>query len=153
MNAGRIFLIFDFLKIDFVDALINALDVPVDKLRPHHETEPTRARSASSSPRPSIHKRISETTIKPACLYVSNWTDDEKCRRRNERMKFIDAQLAERFNKKILILLSFIFLFRPYFEALIQSLDCTESDQQCFYALSVLLTMTMNPCRSSLRIH
>jgi hypothetical protein len=36
-------------------------------------------------------------------------------------------------------------LFRPYFEALIQSLDCQESDQQCFYALSVLLSMTGNP--------
>ena len=40
----------------------------------------------------------------------------------------------------------FLRFFRPYFEALIRSLDCTESDQQCFYALSVLLTMTMNPC-------
>jgi hypothetical protein len=37
--------------------------------------------------------------------------------------------------------------FRPYFEALIKSLDCTESDQLCFYALSVLLTMTTNPCK------
>jgi hypothetical protein len=32
-------------------------------------------------------------------------------------------------------------------EALIQALNCQESDQQCFYALSVLLTMTTNPCR------
>jgi hypothetical protein len=40
-------------------------------------------------------------------------------------------------------------LFRPYFEALIKGLECTESDQQCFYALSVLLTMTMNPGRLS----
>jgi hypothetical protein len=40
-----------------------------------------------------------------------------------------------------------LIIFRPYFEALIQSLDCTESDQQCFYALSVLLTMTTNSCK------
>jgi len=38
-------------------------------------------------------------------------------------------------------------LFRPYFEALIQALECNESDQLCFYALSVLLTMTTNRCK------
>lgn len=38
------------------------------------------------------------------------------------------------------------FLFRPYFDALIKALECHENDQLCFYALSVLLTMTTNPC-------
>ena len=38
--------------------------------------------------------------------------------------------------------------YRPYFGALIDALDCGESDQLCFYALSVLLTMTTNPCKS-----
>jgi hypothetical protein len=35
---------------------------------------------------------------------------------------------------------------RPYFHALIKALECNENDQSCFYALSVLLTMTTNPC-------
>ncbi len=35
-------------------------------------------------------------------------------------------------------------LIRPYFEALIKALECNENDQLCFYALSVLLTMTTN---------
>ena len=34
--------------------------------------------------------------------------------------------------------------FRPYYQALIETLACEESDQLCFYALSVLLTMTTN---------
>ncbi len=87
-------------KLIFLDALINALDVPDDRLRPHPER--TRTRSASPSPRPSVSRQASDISVKPACLYVSNWTDDEKCRRRNERMRFNEAQLAERFNKKLI---------------------------------------------------
>ncbi|CAF0993871.1 unnamed protein product [Rotaria sordida] len=109
---------------------LNALDINNDTSRYRHDHEQTRIRSASSSPRTSsINQRIIEPNVKSTCLYVSNWTDDEKNKRRIDQTKFNNTHLAE----------------RPYFEALIKALDCTENDQQCFYALSILLTMTMNP--------
>ncbi|CAF3259162.1 unnamed protein product [Rotaria sp. Silwood2] len=109
---------------------LNALDINNDTYRYRHEYEQIRARSASSSPRTSsTNQRIIETNVKSTSLYVSNWTTDEKNKRHLDQMKFTDTHLAE----------------RPYFEALIKALDCTENDQQCFYALSVLLTITMNP--------
>ncbi|UJR31412.1 hypothetical protein I4U23_018905 [Adineta vaga] len=113
------------------DVSLNALDIHDNTARYRQDGNHTRARSASSSPRhfSPDRQRNSETNVKPASLYVSNWTDDEKAKRSGDRMSFNENHLAE----------------RPYFEALIQALDCTESDQQCFYALSVLLTMTMNP--------
>ncbi|CAF5158989.1 unnamed protein product, partial [Rotaria magnacalcarata] len=40
----------------------------------------------------------------------------------------------------------------PYFNTLIKALECTENDQLCFYALSVLLTMTTNPAVDSVII-
>ncbi|CAF0966985.1 unnamed protein product [Adineta steineri] len=108
---------------------LNALDINDNTSRQHRENDQTRTRSASSSPRPSTdNQRTNETTVKPTSLYVSNWTDDEKHKRTNDRTKFNETQLAD----------------RPYFEALVKALNCAESDQQCFYALSVLLTMTMN---------
>jgi len=97
-------------SIFFLDVLLNALDINNEAPRHHHDNDNTRARSASSSPRPSLSRQISEINVKPTCLYVSNWTDDEKCRRRNERMKFNEAQLAERFNKT-----KFLFLYHPIF--------------------------------------
>ncbi|CAF4437061.1 unnamed protein product, partial [Adineta steineri] len=110
---------------------LNALDINDNTSRQHRENDQTRTRSASSSPRPSAdNQRTNETTVKPTSLYVSNWTDDEKYKRTNDRTKFNETQLAD----------------RPYFEALVKALNCAESDQQCFYALSVLLTMTMNTC-------
>ncbi|CAF1152381.1 unnamed protein product [Rotaria sp. Silwood1] len=108
---------------------LNALDIVNDTYRYRHDHEQIRIRSASSSPRPSsINQRLIESNAKSTCLYVSNWTNDEKNKRRLSQIKFNDTNLSE----------------RPYFEALIKALDCTENDQLCFYALSVLLTMTMN---------
>lgn len=43
--------------------------------------------------------------------------------------------------------------FRPYFETLINALECNENDQMCFYALSVLITMTTNPCKELLSFY
>jgi hypothetical protein len=89
----RFFFISDLL----LDVLLAALDITNDAPRHHHENDTIRARSASSSPLMSpITHRNSETNVKPTNLYVSNWTDDEKCRRRKDRMKFYDTQLAER---------------------------------------------------------
>ncbi|CAF3679400.1 unnamed protein product [Rotaria sp. Silwood1] len=108
---------------------LNALDIVNDTYRYRYDHEQIRIRSASSSPRPSsINQRLIESNAKSTCLYVSNWTNDEKNKRRLSQIKFNDTNLSE----------------RPYFEALIKALDCTENDQLCFYALSVLLTMTMN---------
>ena len=76
----------------------DATNTQDEKSKTQQEQETIKSNSVSSSPRlPSAVPRSPETDVKPASLYVSNWTDDEKCRRRNERMKFDDAQLAERF--------------------------------------------------------
>jgi len=86
------------------DVLLNALNIDNDTPRHHHhhESEAPRARSASSSPRAGspVNQRISDTNIKPPCLYVSNWTDDEKCKRSKDRMRFNETLLAERFISK-----------------------------------------------------
>ncbi|CAF1067720.1 unnamed protein product [Didymodactylos carnosus] len=71
----------------------------------------------------------SSVTPKTESLFVSNWTDDEKCKRQLTRTSFNDLQLAQ----------------RPYFEALINALNCIDNDQQCFYALSLIYTMCNNP--------
>ncbi|CAF1014884.1 unnamed protein product [Adineta ricciae] len=115
----------------YSDATLNALDVHDNTTRRRLENDHTRARSASSSPRhfSADNQRVGETHVKPASLYVSNWTDDEKAKRSKDRMNFNESQLA----------------VRPYFQSLVEALNCTESDQLCFYALSVLLTMTTNP--------
>lgn len=134
--------------------VLDASNTQDEKGKAQQEQETTRLNSVPSSPGlSSAISRTPESDAKPASLYVSNWTDDEKCRRRNERMRFDNAQLTERYSSTPLNLFhraefSLSLVFRPYFEALIRSLDCTESDQQCFYALSVLLTMTMNPCKA-----
>ncbi|CAF1254051.1 unnamed protein product [Rotaria magnacalcarata] len=109
---------------------LSALDINNDASRHHHEHEPNRARSASSSPISfAAHHRLDESSTKSTSLYISNWTDDQKTKLHIDQLKFNEADLAK----------------RPYFEALIQALDCTENDQKCFYALSVILTMAMNP--------
>ncbi|CAF1222224.1 unnamed protein product [Didymodactylos carnosus] len=72
---------------------------------------------------------ILSITSKTDSLFVSNWTDDEKCKRQFTHTLFNDLQLAQ----------------RPYFEALISALDCTENDQKCFYSLSLIFTMCNNP--------
>ncbi|UJR15268.1 hypothetical protein I4U23_002222 [Adineta vaga] len=77
-----------------------------------------------------------DTTSIPTSLYVSNWTDDEKSRRSKDPMRLNNTQLAD----------------RPYFGTLIHALQCDENDQSCFYALSVLLTMTTNPSVDSVII-
>ncbi|CAF1149717.1 unnamed protein product, partial [Adineta ricciae] len=115
----------------YSDATLNALDVHDNTTRRRLESDHIRARSASSSPRhfSTDNQRTGETHMKPASLYVSNWTDDEKAKRSKDRMNFNESQLT----------------VRPYFQSLVEALNCTESDQLCFYALSVLLTMTTNP--------
>jgi len=81
--------------------LLYALDINNETTRHHHENDNTRAHSASSSPCPSpINLRTSETNIKPACLYVSNWTDDEKYKRSKDQMRFNETQLAQRLISK-----------------------------------------------------
>ncbi|CAF1141243.1 unnamed protein product [Didymodactylos carnosus] len=72
---------------------------------------------------------VSSVTSKTESLFVSNWTDDEKCKRQFTHTSFNDLQLAQ----------------RPYFEALISALDCFENDQKCFYSLSLIFTMCNNP--------
>ncbi|CAF4392704.1 unnamed protein product, partial [Rotaria sp. Silwood2] len=107
---------------------LKVVDINDEDERRQYEGERTRLRSASSANRQTI-----ESNIKPKSLYVSNWTDDEKCRRSKNPMRLSDSQIAN----------------RPYFETLIKVLECNENDQLCFYALSVLLTMTTNPCIDS----
>lgn len=74
-------------------------------------------------------QRISDASVKQINLYISNRTDDEKTKHHHDPLKFMENDLSN----------------RPYFEALIKALDCKENDQGCFYALSIFLTMTMNP--------
>ncbi|CAF5220786.1 unnamed protein product, partial [Rotaria magnacalcarata] len=108
------------------EVVLKVVDINDDEERRQYEGEHSRLRSASSL---SANHQTTETNIKPASLYVSNWTDDEKYRRTKNPMRLNNAQIAD----------------RPYFNTLIKALECTENDQLCFYALSVLLTMTTNP--------
>lgn len=102
-----------------------------------------------SSPPTSLDVCLAKTdcpadeSSKPIDLYVSNWTDDEKSQ---ERMRLTDSQLAERFFLVESFRIFNEFLFRPYIQTLFDALNCVESDQQCFYSVCVLLTMTTNPC-------
>jgi hypothetical protein len=81
----------------FSDVLLNALDITNGTSRHRREGEQPRARSASSSPPSSpLNQRLSEPNVKHTCLYVSNWTDDEKCKRSKDQMRFNATQLAER---------------------------------------------------------
>ncbi|CAF4362101.1 unnamed protein product, partial [Adineta steineri] len=105
---------------------LKVVDINDEQERRQYEDERSRIQTASSS---SINNKTIESSIKPASLYISNWTDDEKYRRSKDPMRLNNSQLAE----------------RPYFETLINALECNENDQLCFYALSVLLTMTTNP--------
>ncbi|CAF4811837.1 unnamed protein product, partial [Rotaria sp. Silwood2] len=107
---------------------LKVVDINDEDERREYEGERTRLRSVSSANRQTI-----ESNIKPKSLYVSNWTDDEKCRRSKNPMRLIKSKITK----------------RPYFETLIKLLECNENDQLCFYALSVLLTMTTNPCIDS----
>ncbi|CAF1669363.1 unnamed protein product [Rotaria magnacalcarata] len=118
---------------DESDASDPVVDINDDEERRQYEGEHSRLRSASSL---SANHQTTETNIKPASLYVSNWTDDEKYRRTKNPMRLNNAQIAD----------------RPYFNTLIKALECTENDQLCFYALSVLLTMTTNPAVDSVII-
>ena len=81
-----------------LDAALNALDVHDNTTRRRLESDHTRARSASSSPRhfSADNQRAGESHVKPASLYVSNWTDDEKAKRSKDRMNFNESQLAVR---------------------------------------------------------
>ncbi|CAF3603438.1 unnamed protein product [Rotaria socialis] len=115
------------------EVVLKVVDINDDEERRQYEGEHSRLRSASSS---STNHQTTETHIKPASLYVSNWTDDEKYRRTKNPMRLTNAQIED----------------RPYFNALIKALECTENDQLCFYALSVLLTMTTNPAVDSVII-
>ena len=99
----RIPVLFDFPSFFFIsdlllDVLLAALDITNDVSRHHHHgVDNNRARSASSSPLMSpITHRNSETNVKPTNLYVSNWTDEEKSRCRNDRRTFNEALLTER---------------------------------------------------------
>jgi hypothetical protein len=75
------------------------LEVPVNAADTNDETP--RTDSPSSSPRiPSVTQRAPVSNVKPICLYVSNWTDDEKYKRRKDRMRFNDTQLAQRYIQK-----------------------------------------------------
>ncbi len=91
------------------DVLLNALDISDNTAHYHNnESDRNRARSASSSPRTSpVPQRASESNIKPTCLYVSNWTDDEKYRLSKNQMRFNETQLAERLIYKKINVLSF----------------------------------------------
>ncbi|CAF3944185.1 unnamed protein product [Rotaria magnacalcarata] len=115
------------------EVVLKVVDINDDEERRQYEGEHSRLRSASSL---SANHQTTETNIKPASLYVSNWTDDEKYRRTKNPMRLNNAQIAD----------------RPYFNTLIKALECTENDQLCFYALSVLLTMTTNPAVDSVII-
>lgn len=85
-----------YISVGFVDA--SDIQNEKTKIQQEAETAKLNSLSSSSSPRlPSATPHNLDTDVKPECLYVSNWTDDEKCRRRNERMRFDDAQLTERF--------------------------------------------------------
>jgi hypothetical protein len=98
-----IYFVFVNLGFIFTEVLLNALDIIGDTSQQHHhhEHEPNRARSASSSPRTSPRsQRAAESNVKPTCLYVSNWTDDEKYRCSKNRIRFNETQLAERLISK-----------------------------------------------------
>ncbi|CAF0905318.1 unnamed protein product [Adineta steineri] len=110
---------------------LKVVDINDEQERRQYEDERSRIQTASST---SINNKTIESSIKPASLYISNWTDDEKYRRSKDPMRLNNSQLAE----------------RPYFETLINALECNENDQLCFYALSVLLTMTTNPSIDSI---
>ncbi|CAF1039000.1 unnamed protein product [Adineta ricciae] len=115
------------------DISLKVVDINDEDERRRYEGEHSRIRSPSSL---SANKKLLDSTAKPTSLYVSNWTDDEKSRRSKEPMRVNNTELAD----------------RPYFGALIDALECDENDQLCFYALSVLLTMTTNPSVDSVII-
>ncbi|CAF1075865.1 unnamed protein product [Rotaria sordida] len=110
---------------------LKVVDINDENERRRYEGEHSRRRSISLLA--AKNRQNIESNIKPTSLYISNWTDDEKCRRSQNPMRLNDNQIAN----------------RPYFDTLIKALECTENDQLCFYALSVLLTMTTNPCIDS----
>jgi hypothetical protein len=72
-----------------LEIFLKVVDINDEDERRRYEGEQLRIRSASN-------QKIVESTIKPTSLYVSNWTDDEKCRRSKEPMRLNDTQLADR---------------------------------------------------------
>ncbi|CAF3952144.1 unnamed protein product, partial [Rotaria sp. Silwood1] len=110
------------------EVLLKVIDINDENERRQYEGEHLRIHSTL------INHQIIESNTKLTSLYISNWTDDEKCRRSQNPKRLNNTQIAD----------------RPYFETLINLLECNENDQLCFYALSVLLTMTTNPCIDSI---
>lgn len=69
------------------------MDINDEEERRRYEGEQARLRSPSSL---SISQKAALAATKPASLYVSNWSDDEKTRRSKDPMRLDNAQLADR---------------------------------------------------------
>ncbi len=68
---------------------MKVVDINDEDERRQYEGEQLRMRSSSN-------QKIAESNVKPASLYVTNWTDDEKHRRSKNPMRLNNTQLADR---------------------------------------------------------
>jgi len=84
-----------------IDLTLNALDISNDKQSLSHENSPVPSRSVSSSPRPSTPQIQEQSTVdfnlKLPPLYISNWNEDEKQRRKSNPIRFDNTHLSQRF--------------------------------------------------------
>ncbi len=72
-----------------IEISLKVVDINDEDERRRYEGEQLRMRSSSN-------QKLAESNIKPASLYVTNWTDDEKYRRSKNPMRLNNTQLANR---------------------------------------------------------